>query len=231
MLPLHVLHIVAGLPPGGGISESVPALCRYLKKDGLNITLATLKGPLSNAAQKAEQSGIRLVQFEPFWPKAAFYSMKMHLGLLDLVLDADLVHVHSHWTFPVWLGCSLALKHNKTLVMTPRGCLAPERLKISSAKKRFAGLFFDRRYLAMASLIHATSEAEAKDIRCYMSHVRKRECSNARVRNIDTANSADMDSTNKPIHSQTNAVRRVVVIPNGVDLMEFDSVSSDCVFG
>jgi len=164
---MRILHIVAGLPPGGGISESVPALCRHLRQRGHEVTLATLGGPASEAATQAEKDGVRRVQFTPSWPRRLYFSWDMVRGLAGLVKQSDVVHVHSNWTFPVWWGCHLALKTNTSLVMSPEGCLDPVRLRYSAWKKRIAGIL-DLYYLRHSQVLHATCDAEAEGIRKHL---------------------------------------------------------------
>ena len=84
----------------------------------------------------------------------------MLLGLGKMVKDVDVVHVHSNWTFPVWWGAWLALRHQKTLVMSPHGSFNPLQLKHSGWKKAAVG-WIDRWLLRRASVVHATCEAEA----------------------------------------------------------------------
>ena len=52
--------------------------------------------------------------------------------------------------------------------MSPRGCLAPDRLRRSVLKKRIAGFWFDRNCLRGASAVHATCEAERREIEVYL---------------------------------------------------------------
>ena len=159
---MHILHIVAGLPPGGGIAEAVAALCRHLRRRGHVVTLATAAradDPLSEAARQAEQAGVRVARFKPSFPHFLFFSWSMLAGLGELTRAADVVHVHSNWTFPVWWGCWCARRAGKKLVMSPQGCLDPVRLRHSAWKKRLVG-WMDRYFLRRADAIHATSEAE-----------------------------------------------------------------------
>lgn len=171
---MRILHVVAGLPPaGGGLAEIVSRLAREIIRLGHEATIATVAGPkdgLAAAADEAEAAGVRIVRFAPSFPHAIYASWEMAVGMKRLarfVESADLVHVHSNWTFPVWWACRSALQAGKPLVMSPHGCLSPAALAHSARKKRLAGVF-DRRFLRQADAIHATSEAERGWIRTFL---------------------------------------------------------------
>jgi len=170
---MRILHIVAGVPPGGGIAESVPSLCRHEKSLGHRVTLAVVDGPMSEAALAAEAAGVRLVRYSSSFPRALYFSWQMLVGLSRRVRESDVVHVHSNWTFPVWWGCLSARRWGKHYVMSPCGCLSRERRLRSAWKKRLAGWFFDRRCLADAALIHATCEAEHREVDAYLAETGK----------------------------------------------------------
>lgn len=169
---MRVLHVVAGLPrEGGGLSELVPAFAREAARQGHKVVLATVAGAadeLSDKAREAESAGVTIVRFKPAFPMRLYFSAELWRGLRRLVEQAELVHVHANWTFPVWRACHLALALKRPLVMSPQGCLEPVRLARSAWKKRLAGMLFDRRYLRRATVIHATCAAEAEGIRAYL---------------------------------------------------------------
>jgi glycosyltransferase involved in cell wall biosynthesis len=168
---MHILHVVAGLPPaGGGLSELVPRFALEAARLGHDVTIATVAGAhelVSAAAQASVAGGVRIVQFAPGAPRAVFFSWDMLHGLGPLAQAADVVHVHSNWTFPVWHGCQAARDARKPLVMSPQGCLDPVRLAHSAWKKRLVGAL-DRRCLRQADVIHATSAAEREWIERYV---------------------------------------------------------------
>lgn len=168
---MRILHVVAGLSPaGGGLSELVPRFALEASRLGNEVTIATVApagAALSQAANTAEADGVRIVRFAPSGPRVLFFSWDMHRRLPELVRRADLVHVHSQWTFPVWHGCRTTITDGKPLVMSPQGSLDPLRLAHSAWKKRLAG-FFDRPFLRHASVIHATSLAERRWIEQYV---------------------------------------------------------------
>ena len=168
---MRILHVVAGLPSaGGGLSELVPLFALEAVRLGHDVTIATVARddePFSAAAQAAAAGGVRIVRFAPSFPRALFFSWEMRRWLPAVVRSADIVHVHSNWTFPVWWGSHCALQAGKPLVMSPQGCLDPVRLEHSAWKKRLVGLF-DRRSLRQAAVIHATSEMERDWIEQYL---------------------------------------------------------------
>ena len=168
---MRILHVVAGLPRnGGGLAEIVPRYAAATARLGHDVTIATVaerNAPLSVSADEAAAAGVNIIRFAPSLPRALYHSREMSSRLQTLVARADLVHVHSNWTFPVWRAAHCALVAGKPLVMSPHGCLSPASLAHSAWKKRLAGLF-DRRYLRQASVIHATSEMERDWIERYV---------------------------------------------------------------
>ena len=165
---MTVLHVVAEMPPdGGGLTEHVPGLCRGLVAAGCTVQLATLAGPMATVVARAQEAGVDMHAFAPSFPHAIHYSGALRRGLDRLVQEADLVHVHSNWTFPVWWACHLALKLKKPCVMSPHGCLYSERRSRSKYRKWLAGTLLDRRYLRRAACLQATAETELDAIRAY----------------------------------------------------------------
>jgi glycosyltransferase involved in cell wall biosynthesis len=125
----------------------------------------------------------------------------MWLGLGRLVREADIVHVHSHWTFPVWWGCWCARRAGKKLVMSPQGCLDPVRLRHSAWKKRLVG-WMDRYFLRRADAIHVTSEAEKGWVERWMEKLK----------------------TESGTRKRKGGWGPVVVIPNGVEAAAFAGI-------
>jgi glycosyltransferase involved in cell wall biosynthesis len=168
---MKILHVVAGLKSSAaGLAEAVPRLARETVRLGHEAVIATVADPdepLSPATDAAVAEGVRIARFAPSFPTTVFFSWEMARGMRPLVAQADLVHVHSLWTFPVWWACQTARTMRKPLVISPRGCLDPVRLAHSAWKKRLAGVF-DRRALRGATAIHATSDAERGWIERYV---------------------------------------------------------------
>ncbi len=213
---MKILHVIAGLArSGGGLSELVPVFAREAAKQGHDVTLATVarKGDvLSEATEMAVASGVRVVRFDPSPPRFLYFSRAMLRGLRLLVAGADVVHVHSNWTFPVWWACHLARKHGIPLVMSPQGCLDPVRLSHSAWKKRLAGVL-DRHYLRRADVVQATCVAEAGWIKAFLK------CGNSEGQKLDDGATIGNRQPEKGSDQTAEfASPRIVVIPNGVDM-------------
>lgn len=167
---MKILHVISGVGRGGGgTSEVVPRLCRAQKEAGHDVTLAVARHEaVSDAAQKAFASGVSCAAFKSFrvLPSVSF-SPSFARGIVRLVREADIVHLHGLWQDPCWHAAAECRRQHKPYVMMPHGFLEPERLKISKWKKRLVGWLVERRNFKHASALVATSESEAKGLRQY----------------------------------------------------------------
>ena len=183
---MKILHVVAGLPrSGGGLAELVPQFARGASEAGHTVVIATVASMddrLSDAAGEALGAGIRVVRFAPSWPRFLFFSWRMLWGLRFWVKQAEIIHVHSNWTFPVWWACFWAMWQKKPFVMSPQGTFDPVRLEHSAWKKNLVG-WLDRFFLRRASVVHATSEMECGWIERFVSHKGKKRAKIAVVPN------------------------------------------------
>lgn len=159
---MRMLFVVAGLPKGGGgFSEAVPAMALALARRGCEVTIATVcdDGDLAQAALDARAGGVDVRTFAPSWPSRIYFSWSMLRSLGALVRKCDVVYLQGCWTFPIWHGGRLALRHGKRLVMGPAGSLNPVHLRKSWLAKRIASVI-DYQLLRRADAVHATSETE-----------------------------------------------------------------------
>lgn len=74
-------------------------------------------------------------------------------------------HIHGIWQFPTILVCKIAQFKKIHYLISPRGMMEPWSLNQKSFKKKLALFLYQKNDLKMAKCIHATSNAEAKNIR------------------------------------------------------------------
>lgn len=176
---MKILHIVAEISAESGVAVVATRLAAAEQNlahqvcvactGQENSLIALLPYCLIDKTPKCvSEEQVRVVTFRRSWPRFLYFSWGMLLGLGKMVKDADVVHVHSNWTFPVWWGAWLALRHQKTLVMSPHGCLDPLRLSHFWWKKKVVG-WMDRWFLSRTNVIHATCEAEEEWIRRFLN--------------------------------------------------------------
>jgi glycosyltransferase involved in cell wall biosynthesis len=161
---MRVLHIVASLGNGSGIAEAV---LRLANASSAETTLAAVARKDEALACDVERDDARVVLFDKSLPGIVCFSLDMLLRLPALVRAADLVHVHGAWTFPVWWGCRLALRHGRPLVRSPHGSFVRGALRKSSLFKRVAASLAERPAVERAQCLVATSQAEREDLRLF----------------------------------------------------------------
>jgi len=77
----------------------------------------------------------------------------------------DLIHDHGIWMPHNWRLAKEARRRGVPRIVSPRGMLEPWALQHKRWKKRVAWWLYQRRDLADAACLHATAEAEARNIR------------------------------------------------------------------
>lgn len=154
------LHVVPSLRlSSGGPTESVTRLCEALNALGAPAEIATVASPGDEAQPPANTP---LHTFPSARPSRLRRSPALRTFLDAEAGRFDVVHVHALWQLPCVYGRRAALRHEKPLVISPRGMLEPWSLRQSALLKRLALSTWEGRNLEAAWLLHATSEDEAR---------------------------------------------------------------------
>lgn len=161
---MRALHIIAGLDRNhGGPSYSVPRLCAALRKQDIETHIHTVSGANSPQdpfilAHKQDFAGI------PFL-RALRLSSDLARGVRAEASTSDILHTHGLWLMPNVNAGQVAASVGRPLVVSPRGMLASEALAFSARRKQLFWQFLQGPAYAHAAVWHATSVAEAGDIR------------------------------------------------------------------
>lgn len=159
---MRIHHVVASvLEKYGGPSYSVPALCRALADSGHDVTLHVHEPVGISGSGRFQVHGYH---WSP-WLRNLGLSRNMLQGLRRAAVQGDIMHVHGQWmlcnVWPSWVVQGTACK----LVTSPRGMLTGWALEQSALQKRIMWTALQRRAVAASSLIHATADSEADDVR------------------------------------------------------------------
>lgn len=161
------VHVIAGLgAKNGGPAYSVPRLAQALSHQGCHVDLYTV-------SEKADEpTKPNVFTFPPDFPSVPVVSslrLSRYLTteLAKYAWHSDILHNHGLWLMPNVTVGRIAAKVGKPLVVSPRGMLAPEALRISAYNKKLFWAFLQQPALAHAAVWHATSPREAEDIRAF----------------------------------------------------------------
>jgi glycosyltransferase involved in cell wall biosynthesis len=168
---LAAVHVIAGLEDrDGGPAYSAPRLCAALEKAACAVRLLNVGArdpqaaplPFPSEAFRNSLGGLPLLG-------ALRASAPLLAELRRIAGEADIFHTHGLWlapnVYPAWAAAGRGAKAR--LVMSPRGMMAPEAMRFSPVKKRLFWAAAQRRAVAVAACLHATSEAECADIRAF----------------------------------------------------------------
>lgn len=159
MKPLHAVHVVPHIDDeASGPSYSVPRLCQSLAQRGHRVGLMCLRAPES-------VPGVELEVYRQWRVPARFaVSTQLARALRERADQVDIVHNHSLWSMANVAAGWVVPGRRAKLVTSPRGTLSDWALAHSRAVKR-ALWPLQRRALASADLLHATSDEEYGEIR------------------------------------------------------------------
>lgn len=163
---VRAVHVIASVDPVyGGPSVSVPALCAAIANAGAEVSLHTV-----SRRRGVKEGSFRTIEHMQAWPQAPLtqalrWSPELSRALDDAAQTADVVHNHGLWLLPNYYAARSAMGAGTPLVVSPRGMLAPAALRFSPMRKRLFWAAFQRRALADAACLHATSEQELRELR------------------------------------------------------------------
>jgi len=158
---MKLIHVVPSLETRhGGPSKSVHELAAACAALGHETELLSTT-PGSAETHEAGQLKVRV--FRRGWPAKLCPSAGLRNALSDG--RAEIIHHHSIWLRTLHYAHQASRGSRAKLVISPRGMMSPWAWNHHRARKRLAGAFLHPGALAAATGWHATSPAEADDIR------------------------------------------------------------------
>jgi len=171
---MRILHVVPSYAPAwryGGPIRSVAGLAAAQAAAGDEVAVFTtdadgpgrLAVPVGGALVR---DGVRVTYFARRFPQRLYRSPAMGRALDERVCDFDVVHLHSVFLWPTWRAASAARRAGVPYLVSPRGMLVEELIaKRGALRKQLWIRLVERRTLAGAAALVATSKLEARDIK------------------------------------------------------------------
>lgn len=169
---MRILHVVASLSPEwGGPTKVVTELTEKIAEKGIEITIFSpfKKG---EELEVVQPKGVKLCLFrqsfvDKLWTS---FSMDFTKAIKKNVHKYDIVHIHEIWHFPNYIASRTAKRAGKPYVVTIHGALNPWCLNHKAFKKKIYASLIQKRILKEASIIHAITEEEVKQIKNFVSN-------------------------------------------------------------
>jgi glycosyltransferase involved in cell wall biosynthesis len=169
---MRLLHVVPTYLPAwrhGGPILAVHGLCRALVERGHEVTVLTTdvhgNGRLDVPLGKPVAiDGVEVWYFPVRWPRRLYRSPGLGRAARTVMKSFDLLHLHSVFLWPTSAAARLAERAGLPYLVSPRGMLVPDLIaRRGRWRKRAWMLLAERRTLARAAALHATSELEAAE--------------------------------------------------------------------
>ena len=167
---MRLLHVVPTYLPAlryGGPIRSVHALCRSLAADGHDVQVYTtnVDGPSDSNVpllRPVELEGVQVTYFPSRFLRRLYWSPPMQRALAASIGGFDVVHLHAVYLWPTRAGARAARSRGVPYVVSPRGMLVPELIRLKSRWVKAAWItLVERANLEAAAAIHTTSSVEA----------------------------------------------------------------------
>ncbi len=168
---LHIAHVVPSLDrTEGGLPAAVVGLVDHLAREGVRNTLVS---SVCSAARS-----------DAYWPAEASVDLRVLRGLNvrslrqlaeggfagalgKLSEPPDVLHAHGVWIPQTVWAVRWAVPQGIPVVLSPHGMLTTWSVRHQRWKKRLAWYLYQKRALRSATVIHATAEDEASDVRAF----------------------------------------------------------------
>ena len=169
---MRVLHVTPYFAPAfvyGGPPRSVLGLCQALVRAGADVQALSTDADGDREIAPAivargEYDGVAVRYLPRAWPRTYFGARGVTAAVDRLAGTLDVVHLHGCWNVFNWLAARACRRRGLPYVVSPRGMLNAWSFEHSGLKKRIAYWLAERPALRGASILHATSEDEGREI-------------------------------------------------------------------
>jgi len=171
---LQILHVIPSIAPryGGPSTAILPMVEALNRLPNIRAEIATTDADGSQGRLDASvfaDSPFPIHVFTRDWSEQWKYSASMWRWLRDNARRYDIIHVHSLWNFATLAACRAARRAGVPIVVRPCGMLSPYTWSRTPWRKRLYWALVERFNVRHACRFHATSQAEADEIRAVVN--------------------------------------------------------------
>lgn len=112
-----------------------------------------------------EMDGVNVWYFPAGRPRRIYRSPDLARALPEMLLQVQIVHLHSVFLWPTWAAAAASRKSDMPYVVSPRGMMVKELIRLRSSLVKTAWItLIERSNLEHAAAIHVTADIEAKEL-------------------------------------------------------------------
>ncbi|MFM2280437.1 MAG: hypothetical protein RLZZ444_2668 [Pseudomonadota bacterium] len=162
---MRIAHVTSGLDRrAAGVGAVVEALSAEQHAKGHDVRVFGLDSPDWAKSDMLLWRGAPAEAFRTLgWPRSFGYAPGLARALS--CFEPEIVHLHGLWMYPAVAVLHWHLVTSRPYVYSPHGMLSPVALSFSTRKKHIARTLFQNKALTQATMLHATAEAEAEELR------------------------------------------------------------------
>jgi len=169
---MKILYVTANMSSEwGGPTKVVAELTEKLVEKGIEIIIFS---PFKRGEELkiVKPKGVELQLFpqnfiDKLWTS---YSWDFARAIKQNVHKFDIIHIHEIWHYPNYVASWAAKRAGKPYVITIHGALDPWCLGYKSFKKKIYASLIQKRILKEASIIHAITDEEVKQIKNFVTN-------------------------------------------------------------
>jgi len=169
---MKILHVTASMSSEwGGPTKVVTEITEKLVEKGVKISIFS---PFKRGGglNVINPKGIELQLFpqnfiDRLWTS---YSWDFARAIKQNVHKFDIIHIHEIWNYPNYVASWAAKRAGKPYIVTIHGALDPWCLNHKAFKKKIYALLIQKRILREASVIHAITNEEIKQIKNFVNN-------------------------------------------------------------
>lgn len=166
---LNVLHVIPGVSPRyGGPSAAICSAVAALNSETnarSRIVCTDADGPHRRLSSSDIPPGVRVQMFRRTCSERWKFSWGLWNWLRRNVRDFNLLHLHAIWSFSTVAAARAAHRKGIPYIVRPAGMLSEYTWQRNGRLKRYYWNAVERITLENAAALHATSDAEAAEIR------------------------------------------------------------------
>ena len=163
---MKVIHIIENLDNSyGGPAKSVPLLVKYLNKLNITNKIFTVQVYTNESNSVLDKNSIDVSKVPIKGIRKIKYSPYLKDKIIEEITNDTIIHIHTVWTYPTYIGYKIAKEYNLPLIVSVRGTMYEWALNQSKYIKKFAMWLFQKKMLKYADIIHVTEGGEIEALK------------------------------------------------------------------